>query len=47
MEFVPDETEETIEVDYSEMSKREIQDLIDDALDAEDFDTVKKLHQYL
>ena len=48
---VPDEetgeTEETIEVDYSEMSKREIQDLIDDALDAEDFDTVKKLHQYL
>jgi len=47
MEFVPDETEETIEVDYSEMSKREIQDLIDDALDAEDFDTVSKLHKYL
>ena len=47
MEFVPDETEETIEVDYSEMSKREIQDLIDDALDVEDFDTVSKLHKYL
>jgi len=43
----PEETEEEIEVDYSEMSSREIQQLIDDALDAEDFDTVKKLHQYL
>ena len=46
-ENLEEETEETIEVDYSEMSKREIQDLIDDALDAGDIDTVKKLHQYL
>ncbi len=35
------------EIDYSEMSKSEIQGLIDDALDAEDFDTVSKLHKYL
>jgi len=35
------------EVDYSEMSPREIQDLIDDALDNGDFDTVAKLHKYL
>lgn len=35
------------EVDYSEMSPREIQDLIDVALDNGDFDTVSKLHKYL
>ncbi len=35
------------EVDYSEMSPREIQDLIDDALDNGDFETVEKLHKYL
>ena len=29
------------------MSTKEIQGLIDDALDAEDFDMVKKLHKYL
>ena len=39
--------EEEIEVDYSEMSTKEIQQLIDVALDAEDFDMVKKLHKYL
>jgi len=32
---------------YSEMSKREIQKLIDDALDAGDFDLVAKLHKFL
>ena len=36
-----------VEVDYSEMSSREIQELIDDALDAGDFDTVAKLSKYL
>ena len=36
-----------VEVDYSEMSPREIQDLIDDALDAGDFDTVGMLSKYL
>ncbi len=35
------------EEDYSEMTKREIQDLIDDALDAGDFDRVRMLAQYL
>ena len=41
-------TEEVdVEVDYSEMSPREIQDLIDDALDAGDFDTVGMLSKYL
>jgi len=40
-----EETEE--ETDYSKLSQREIQGLIDDALDAGDIDTVKKLHQYL
>ena len=39
--------EETEEIDYSEMSKNEIQGLIDDALDAGDFDTVEKLSKYL
>jgi hypothetical protein len=40
-------TDEPKELDYSEMSPREIQDLIDDALDKGDFDTVSKLHKYL
>ena len=41
-------TEEVdVEVDYSEMSSREIQSLIDDALDAGDFDTVGMLSKYL
>ena len=40
-------TDEPKELDYSEMSSREIQDLIDDALDRGDFDTVAKLHKYL
>lgn len=35
------------ERDYSDMTQKEILDLIDDALDAGDFDTVKKLSQYL
>ena len=33
--------------DYSEMSKNEIESLIDKALDAGDFELVKKLSQYL
>jgi hypothetical protein len=43
----PTQQDEPKEVDYSEMSKKEIQSLIDDALDAGDFDTVGKLHKYL
>jgi len=35
------------EQDYSEMTKRELQDLIDDALDSGDFDRVRMLAQYL
>ena len=35
------------EQDYSELTKRELQDLIDDALDAGDFDKVRMLAQYL
>jgi len=35
------------EVDYSELSKREIEKLIDKALDAKDFDTVRDLSKYL
>jgi len=41
------EDDEMGEMDYSEMSPREIQDLIDDALDRGDFDTVAKLHKYI
>lgn len=39
--------EEPTEVDYSQMSQRDIQSLIDDALDSGDFDKVKTLSQYL
>ena len=46
-EDTPEDTTPSKEIDYSEMSKSEIQGLIDDALDAEDFDTVSKLHKYL
>jgi len=35
------------EFDFSQMSQREIQELIDDALDAGDIDEVKRLSQYL
>lgn len=34
-------------IDYSEMTQREIQELIDDALDRSDFDEVRKLSQYI
>ena len=43
----PEQTEETSDVDYSELSQREIQSLIDDALDKGDFKEVEKLSQYL
>jgi hypothetical protein len=46
-EDTPEDTTPSKEIDYSEMTSREIQQLIDDALDAEDFDTVSKLHKYL
>ena len=35
------------EIDYSELSKREIEKLIDKALDAKDYDTVRNLSKYL
>ena len=35
------------ESDYSQLSRREIQDLIDDALDAGDFDKVRELGEFL
>ena len=35
------------EKEFSEMSQSEIQELIDDAIDAGDFETVKMLSQYL
>ena len=41
------ETEDEGETDYSKMSAKEIQELIDVALDRGDFDMVEKLHKYL
>jgi hypothetical protein len=41
------EEEDDIEVDYSKMSKREIEELINQALDSGDFDLVEKLHKYI
>ena len=35
------------EIDYSELSRREIEKLIDKALDAKDYDTVRDLSKYL
>ena len=42
-----EEEKETGEVDYSELTQRELQELIDDALDAGDFTKVKMLSQYM
>jgi hypothetical protein len=42
-----DEEKETGEVDYSELTQREIQELIDDALDAGDYKRVEMLAQYM
>jgi hypothetical protein len=39
--------EETSEVDYSKMSQRELQSLIDDALDAGDYEKVKTISGFL
>ena len=50
-EIEQDETEDEMlkprERDYSDLSKRELNDLINKALDDEDFDTVKKLSEFL
>jgi hypothetical protein len=43
----PEEPEKVSDVDYSELTQREIQSLIDDALDKGDFKEVEKLSQYL
>lgn len=42
-----EEEKETGEVDYSELTQREIQELIDDALDSGDYERVKMLAQYM
>jgi hypothetical protein len=42
-----EEEKETGEVDYSELTQRELQELIDDALDSGDFTKVKMLAQYM
>lgn len=51
IEEVSDEVEDEMlkprERDLSQLSKREINDMINKALDEEDFDTVKKLSEYL
>ena len=47
IEVEDDVEEEPKDVDYSEMSRREIEDLINDALDNGDFETVAKLHKYM
>ena len=39
--------EETGEVDYSKMSQRELQELIDDALDSGDYEKVKQISAFL
>ena len=47
IEVGDDEEQEPKDVDYSEMSRREIEDLINDALDSGDFETVAKLHKFM
>lgn len=42
-----EEPTETKEVDYSELTQRELQELIDDALDAGDYKRVQMLAQYM
>ena len=39
--------EQEVEGDYSKMSKRELQELIDAALDAGDFETLKKIQPFM
>lgn len=43
----PKETPKEPEEDYSNMPKKELQDLIDQALDDKDYDKVRKLTQYM
>ena len=43
----PETEEYDEEVDYSKMSKREIEELINQALDSGDFDLVEKLHKFM
>ena len=44
---VPETEEEEEDIDYSKLSQKEIQGLIDDALDSGDFGRVKELSDYL
>ena len=43
----PEVTQQQAEIDYSELSQRELQELIDDALDKGDFKRVEMLAQYM
>ena len=43
----PETEEYDEEVDYSKMSKKELETLINQALDAGDFDLVEKLHKFM
>ena len=43
----PSEEDVDVEIDYTDMSKKEIEELINKALDAGDFDTVAKLHKLI
>jgi hypothetical protein len=43
----PEVSQQEAEIDYSELTQRELTDLIDDALDAGDFTKVKMLSQYM
>jgi hypothetical protein len=45
--IIPTEKETDVNVDYSKMSQRDIENLINDALDDNDIETVKYLSQYL
>ena len=43
----PSEEDVDVEIDYTDMSKKEIEELINKALDDGDFDTVAKLHKLI
>jgi len=43
----PEVPQKAAEVDYSELTQRELQELIDDALDEGDYDKVRMLSQYM
>ena len=46
-EIKDDEKLEPKEKSYADMSKRELDDILNQALDNDDFETIKKIQQYL